>query len=236
MPTCASPCTWATRAGDVVGPQPLVERQALRVRHQLGGRAALEAAVPERRAPASRGLIGGLIADSPPGRAAEPRAPAPHRVPLRPRTATCRRRPPCRARPSRFAAVERRGHHVRAAGWRAQHDQVAAALHLGHPLAHDPAQLVLRREPGRLVLGDRVHGLAAGHAHLHGTEVLQVARHRGLRGGDALGASRSTSCGWLVTACLPISRRSPAGAAPSSSCQRTPIRKASAPRAACSRL
>ena len=36
------------RTRNIVGPQPLVERQALRVRHQFRGRPALEATVPQR--------------------------------------------------------------------------------------------------------------------------------------------------------------------------------------------
>src|SRR3546814_535048 len=39
-------------------------------------------------------------------------------------------------------------------------------------------------------LRDRVDGVAAGDAHLDGPEVLEVAGHSGLRGGDALGSQQ----------------------------------------------
>ncbi len=106
IPARAETAHVGPRTGDVVGPQPPVERQADRVRHQLLGRAAVEAAVPERvrRSPASScrriSLRRGRLGPSCERR----RGRQPQRVGERGRrcaprrcTAACRRRRRCRA-------------------------------------------------------------------------------------------------------------------------------------------
>ena len=198
-PARARPRDVGARAGDVVAPQPPVERQADGVRHQLVGRAAGEAPVPQRRAGrrgrrlivavvrARRGRAGGRPSSSPVvrlGGDAQQRVVAGDRA----EQAVERR---CGRAPRR-----RRG---RSPGGVRSTTRLAEHGDLGDPLAQHPAQLVDRREPVGLELGDGVHGLAAGHAHLDRAEVLEVARHGRLRGRDALARpSSSTSCGWLV--------------------------------------
>src|SRR5581483_635728 len=58
--------------------------------------------------------------------------------------------------------------------------------HLYHPLPQHPAQVVLGDDPLVGQLGDGVHRLAPGDAHLHRAQLFEVARHRGLGGDDAL--------------------------------------------------
>ena len=90
--------------------------------------------------------------------------------------------------PGRPGPVERRGHHVGGAGRRAQHDEVGRAWATSttqSPTTRrrwSTGSALLARQ-----LGDGVDGLAAGHPHLDGAEVLEVARHGGLGGRHALG-------------------------------------------------
>ena len=46
--------------------------------------------------------------------------------------------------------------------------------------------MVFGRDARRFVFGHRVHRVAAGYTHLHRTEIVEIARHRGLSGRDAL--------------------------------------------------
>ena len=87
-------------------------------------------------------------------------------------------RTPGRARPGRgptpttWAAPRRR----------AQHDQVRRVTRPRRPTHRQhTAQVVVGRQLVGLVLRDGVHGLAAGHPHLDGAQILQVARHGRLR-------------------------------------------------------
>jgi hypothetical protein len=61
---------------------------------------------------------------------------------------------------------------------------------LDHPVAEDPAEVVF----GRPLLGgelrDGVDGRAPGDAHLDGAEIVEIARHGGLGGGDAVGGQQ----------------------------------------------
>ena len=167
----------AAAAVDVVGGQAPVEGQAGGVGQQLVGRALAEAAVPERhgRWPLIRGRRGRAAA-----------WPAPRRPSSRrPRTAACRRRPRCRAgraSPERSRAEATTWAHP---GGVRSTTRLPRVGHLGHPLAEHPAQVVVRGEPLGLVLGDGVGQVAARQPHLHRAEVLEVARHGRLRGGDA---------------------------------------------------
>ena len=61
-------------------------------------------------------------------------------------------------------------------------DAVTSATHS----PHHPSQLVERSDTFGGELGHCVDGGAAGHAHLDRTQILQVARHGRLSGGDAL--------------------------------------------------
>ena len=85
------------------------------------------------------------------------------------------------------AAVEGRGHHVRAARRRANHHQVARTVDRSDPLAHHPTQVVHRRRRDGRCRGDDDSSRAVQVAHLDGAQVLEVARHGRLRGDDALG-------------------------------------------------
>ena len=124
-----------------------------------------------------------------------------------------------------------------AAGWRPQHDEVRRARDLGDPLAHHPPQLLERRQPVGRELGDGVHGLAARHAHLHRPEVVEIARHGGLRRRDpfARRADRRAGAGWSPRA-APISRAIVCWRWTLLITVATPSRNASAPRAAWRRL
>ena len=66
---------------------------------------------------------------------------------------------------------------------------------IGHPVAHHPPEVILRGDAIDRVLGDGVDGLAARHPHLDRTEVVEVARHRGLGGDDALGLEQLDELG-----------------------------------------
>ena len=114
-----------------------------------------------------------------------PRAPA-RRAPRRRRTAACRRRRRCRSARRRSERSSADATTCAHPGGVRRTTRLADDRDLGHPLPHHPPEVVLGREARRLVLGDRVHGVAAGHAHLHRAEVLEVARDGGLRRGDAL--------------------------------------------------
>ena len=81
--------------------------------------------------------------------------------------------------------VERRADDVGRARRRAQHDEVARRRHLDHPVAEDPAQVVVGRPLVLGQLGDGVDRLPVRAAHLDGPEVVEVARHGRLGGRDA---------------------------------------------------
>ena len=61
---------------------------------------------------------------------------------------------------------------------------------LDDPVAEDAAEVVLGGPLLVGVLGDGVGGLAVAGADLDGAQVVEVARHGGLGGGDALGGQQ----------------------------------------------
>ena len=91
--------------------------------------------------------------------------------------------------------VERRADDVGRARRGAQDDEVAGVRDLDHPVAEHPAEVVLGRPLVVGQLGDGVDGLAAADPHLDGAEVLEVARDRRLRGGDALAGEQLDQLG-----------------------------------------
>ena len=151
-----------------------------RVGHQRVGRAAGEAAVPERPAGRPAWRAGAAVGRSSMSVERRPGPRGGRRVADRAvdrgrrRTAACRRRRPCRA--GRRAPLRSRADATTWAqpGRGAQHDEVARARDLGHPLPQHPAQLVDRGDAVGLELGHGVHGVPARHAHLD--------RRRGRRG------------------------------------------------------
>ena len=218
-----------------------------RVCHQRGVGAALEAAVPQR-AVASLGTLGrprmqsamhpiAAVADSMPRQVAQrvrPAALAPPAGPRWRRTASCRRRPRCRAArrgPLRSSAE--------ATTW-AHPGGVRTTTRLPELVTSATHSPITRRRwsSGRHALGrelgDGVHRRPARHAHLDGTEILEVARHGRLGGGDALRrrAARRAAAGWSPGAARSDGRSSvdvgpcSSGLRPS----RAPTRKASAAR------
>ncbi len=92
-------------------------------------------------------------------------------------------------------AVEGGGDDVGRAGRGAQDDEVAGVGDLDDPVAEHPAEVVLGGALVRGQLGDGVDGLAAGDPDLDGAEVLEVARHGGLGGGDAVGGQQLDEVG-----------------------------------------
>ena len=99
---------------------------------------------------------------------------------------------------SQAAPIERRAYDMGRSGRRAQHHQIARVGHLDHPLPQHPAQVILRRDLVHRQLGQRVGGVAAGQPHLDCAQVLEVPRHRGLRGLHALlgQQARPAGPGW----------------------------------------
>ena len=126
-PTRASPRDVGARAGDVVAPQPPVERQAHGVRHQLVGGPAREPPVPERRAAARRRRR--RSSTEPGQRRAAGRRARRRRSTRRRRTAACRRRRPCRA--------ARRARCGRAPTRRRARSRAACAARRGCPTTRD---------------------------------------------------------------------------------------------------
>ncbi len=232
MSTWARPQHVGDRPGDVVGPQPSIERQTLGERHQLRGRPAFEPSVPQRLARCASGHVAhdrpassrrwsanalaaeGLVGNAHQGVVTGDRA----------------------DEPTHSRAIDRRRDHMRTAGRGAQHDEVRRHLDLGDPLAHHPPQLILRRDACRLVLGDRIDRLAAGHPDLHGAEIFEVARHRGLRCGDPFVGQQIDELRLIGDGVLADELADDLLPLHLAGHQRTPIRNASAPRAACIRL
>ena len=195
QPGPPQPADVGLRTADVLGPQPPVEREAGRVGEELLGRPGREAPVPERRPRGGRRRRLRVLA---------------RRHARRPgRVGQAGQVPQLRGQPGaadallghaqhgvvaghgaqeagQTGAVEGRGDDVRAAGRRPQDDQRPRVRDLGHPLGHDPAELVLRRDAVGLVLRDGVDALPRRDPDLHRAEVLQVAGHGGLRRLDAL--------------------------------------------------
>src|SRR3954447_18981680 len=138
--------------------------------------------------------------------------------------------------PAHSGTVDCRCNNMGASGWRSQHDDVGRNLDLGNPFAEYAAKLILRRDARRLVLRDRVDRLPSGHPHLDRTEILQVARHGGLRGADPLVGQQVDQLRLVRDRVLADQLADDLLTLHLARHQRAPIRKASAPRAACSRL
>ena len=68
---------------------------------------------------------------------------------------------------------------------------------LHDPLGEHAAQVSLGRETLRLVLGNRVHGLAAGDSDLHRANVLEVTRNGGLRRHHPVGPKQLDEIGLI---------------------------------------
>ena len=164
QPGALQPADVGARAGDVVGPQAPVERQALRVGEQLVGRAALEPAVPERVGRQVRQSPSVVVSRPASRRSAARRARARRRL-----VGDAQQRVVAGDRaeqPVEPAAVERRGDDVRAARRRAQDDEVGGH---GDLATHSP---ITRRSwsngTKRSVSSSGIAytDVAAGHTHL----------------------------------------------------------------------
>ena len=190
------------RAGDVVGPQPPVEREADGVGEQGVGGTAGEAPVPERRASDAACAVSHRRGRARRGPAGGRRARCPWSSRRR-RTAACRRRRRCRrGRRARCGRAPRRRRGRSPGGVRSTTRLADTATSPTHsPSTRRSCSHGTMRSVSSS--GSAYTECPPGHAHLDHAELLEVARDGRLRGGDALTAEQVEQLGLVGDRMLP---------------------------------